>query len=178
MTVIKSGYTYKITLKDNSGKVLSNKKLTVTFNGKSASLTTGTNGVATYKLSAAKAGNYKLNIKFAGDNNYAASSGVATIKLTKQATKLVAGKKAFKVKVKTKKYAVTLKDNKNKAIKGVKLTLKVKGKTYSAKTNAKGQAIFKITKLTKRGTHKAVVKFAGNNYYNAVSKTVKITVKK
>ena len=177
LTVIKSGYTYKITLKDNLGKVLS-KKLTIAFNGKLDSVTTGTNGIAIYKLSVTKVGTYKLTVKFDGDDNYVASSSVATIKLTKQTTKLSAGKKTFKVKVKTKKYTVTLKDNKNKPIKGVKLTLKVKGKTYSAKTNAKGQAIFKITKLTKRGTYKAVIKFAGNNYYNVVSKTVKITVKK
>ena len=35
-------------------------------------------------------------------------------------------------------------------MKKVKRTLKVNKKTYSAKTNAKGQATFKITKLTKK----------------------------
>ena len=59
----------------------------------------------------------------------------------------------------------------------VKLTLKVKGKTYKATTNAKGKAVFKIKKLTKKGTFKAKVKFAGNTYYNAVTKTVKIKIK-
>ena len=41
-----------------------------------------------------------------------------------------------------------------------------------------GKAIFKITKLTKIGKYTAKVNFAGNKYYNALTKTVKITVKK
>lgn len=92
-------------------------------------------------------------------------------------TKLISSAKTFKVKTKTKKYATTLKTNKNKAIKNVKLTLKVKGKTYSAKTNNKGKAIFEITKLTKKGKYNAIVKFIGDTKYKATSKKVKITVK-
>jgi hypothetical protein len=55
--------------------------------------------------------------------------------------------------------------------------LKVNGKTYKAKTNAKGKAVFKIKKLSKKGKFKATIKFKGNAYYNAVRKKVKITVK-
>ena len=62
-------------------------------------------------------------------------------------------------------------------MKGIKLTLKVNGKTYSATTNAKGQAIFKITNLKKKGTFNTVVKFAGNAYYNAKTVNTKIVVK-
>jgi phosphatidate phosphatase APP1 len=62
-------------------------------------------------------------------------------------------------------------------MKNMKVTVKVNGKTYSAKTNSKGQAIFKLTKLTKKGTYTAEVKYAGNNIYNAVTKKVKISVK-
>jgi len=62
-------------------------------------------------------------------------------------------------------------------MKKVKLTLKVKGKTYKAITNKKGKATFKITKLTKKGKFKAVVKFAGNKNYKALSKNAVITVK-
>ena len=77
---------------------------------------------------------------------------------------------------KTKKYAITLKSGK-KPVKNVKVTLKVKGKTYNAKTNAKGKAVFKIKKLSKKGKFKATIKFKGNAYYKAVSKKVKITIK-
>ena len=50
-------------------------------------------------------------------------------------------------------------------------------KTFKGTTNTKGKATITI-KLTKKGTFKAVVKFAGDKNYKASSKTVKITVKK
>jgi hypothetical protein len=62
-------------------------------------------------------------------------------------------------------------------MKNTKVTLKVNGKTYAAKTNAKGQATFKLTKLTKKGKFTAVVKYAGNNYYNAKTSKPKLTVR-
>ena len=46
-----------------------------------------------------------------------------------------------------------------------------------AKTNSNGKATFKITKLTKKGTHTATIKFAGNGYYKASSASKKITIK-
>ena len=99
-------------------------------------------------------------------------------KTVKVASKIVAKKKTFKVKTKTKKYKITLKTKSGKAIKKVKVTLKVKGKTYKAKTNAKGVATFKITKLNKKGKYTAKIKFAGNKSYKATSKKIKLTVKK
>ena len=44
------------------------------------------------------------------------------------------------------------------------------------KTNKKGQATFKV-KLTKKGTFKYTVKFAGDSQYKAVKKTGKIVIK-
>ena len=174
VTATKSGVNYQIVLKDNSGNVLANQK--VTINGKE--YTTDDKGVVNYKITASKAGTQKLTVKFDGDAYYAASTKTATIKINKEATKLTAKKKTFKAKVKTKKYAVTLKDSKGKAIKKAKVTLKVKGKTYKATTNAKGKATFKVKNLKKKGKYTAKVTFAGNNLYNKVAKSVKITVKK
>ena len=62
-------------------------------------------------------------------------------------------------------------------MKNVKVILKVKGKTYVAKTNSKGKATFKITKLIKKGNFNAVITFGGNKYYNKVSKIVKIIIR-
>ena len=70
-----------------------------------------------------------------------------------------------------------MKTNQNKVMKNTKVTLKVNGKTYSAKTNAKGQATFKITKLTKKGKHTATIKYVGSKYYNAKTVKAKIIVK-
>ena len=59
----------------------------------------------------------------------------------------------------------------------MQITLKVKGKTYKAKTNNKGKATFKIKNLKKKGTFKATIKFKGNKYYKAATKKVKIKIK-
>ena len=129
------------------------------------------------------AGKYVATLTFnkAGKfNSSSATSNQFTVtapKPVKTTPKLTAAKKTFKRKVNVKKYSVTLKTNKGKAIKSVKITLKVKGKTYSAKTNKKGVALFKIKNLKKKGKYKATVTFNGDKYYNKVTKKVKITVK-
>ena len=178
LTAIKKGSYFNIVLKDEKGNVLAGKNVTVKFNGKTSVAVTDKNGAIKYKLTATKTGTKTLTMEFAGEDVYDAVVGEATIKITKEKSKLTANKKTFKAKTKTKKYTVVLKDSKKKAIKKVKVTLKVKGKTYKAKTNSKGKATFKITKLTKKGKYTAKVKFAGNTYYKAAQKSVKITVKK
>ena len=112
-----------------------------------------------------------------GSSSSGSQSSSDTSKTIKATPKLVAKKASFKVKQKTKKYTAILKTDKNKALKKVTLYLKVKGKTYTAKTNSKGKAIFKIKNLKKKGTYKATVTFKGNSNYNKVTKTVKIKVK-
>ncbi|WP_288267206.1 right-handed parallel beta-helix repeat-containing protein [uncultured Methanobrevibacter sp.] len=177
LQAIEKGSNYQITLKDDSGKAIAGKEITVSFNGATYKATTDANGIATVTLKATKTGSLKATISFAGDDTYKAASKTATVKITKEASKITAKKKTFKAKTKTKKYAITLKSKSGKAIKKVKVTIKVKGKTYKATTNSKGKATFKITKLTKKGKHSATVKFAGNKYFNKASKNVKITIK-
>ena len=81
----------------------------------------------------------------------------------------------MKVK-KAKKVKFTLKDASGKAIKGKKITIKVNGKTFSAKTNAKGVASIKV-KVAKKGKFTAKATFAGDNTYKKITKTARFTVK-
>lgn len=178
LNVISKGYSYKVTLKDANGKVLANKKVTVTIDGKTYSAKTSSSGVATIKIKATKTGTKKAVIKFAGDSGYKASTKTVTIKVIKEPTKIVANKKTFKVKAKTKKYSVVLKTSSNKPIYKGTVYLKVNGKTYKAITDSKGKATFKITKLTKKGKFSATVKYSGNKYYNPANKKVLITTKR
>ena len=90
---------------------------------------------------------------------------------------MTAKAKTFKKSAKTKKYAVVLKTNKNKVMKGVWVTLNVNKKTYKVKTNSKGQAIFKLVNLNKKGKFTAVIKYGGNKYYKAKTVKQKIIVK-
>ena len=181
--VINYGGKYSSTVKDANGKVLSGVKVTFALNGKNlGSATTNANGVATITLTVkmlktAKAGNRNLVINFAGDANHNMASKTVKITINKEKTKIKAKKKTFKMSKKVKKYAMTLKNSKNKPVKKVKVTLKIKGKTYKAKTNNKGKATFKIKKLTKKGTFRATIKFKGNKYYKKATKKVKIKVR-
>ena len=166
-----------ITLTAN-GKALANKKVTVKVGTISKTLTTNAKGQVSLNVATLVPKTYTATVKFAGDDAYLASSVSPKVVVSKAKPQIVAKAKTFKVKTKTKKYTVTLKNNKGKVLKKVKLTLKVGKKTYKATTNSKGKATFKITKLTKKGKYTATVKFAGSKYYKALSKKVKVTVKK
>jgi hypothetical protein len=166
----------KAILKTSDG-VLKNTDVELTLNGVTKTLTTDKKGEVALLVSLAPKA-YDAKIEFRGNTNFKPVSQDFKVTVKKAALKLTAKNKKFKAKKKTKKYSVTLKDSKGKAIVKAKLTLKIKNKTYRATTNAKGKATFKIKKLAKKGNYKSVVKFAGDAYYNAVSKTVKINVKK
>lgn len=166
-----------ITLKDVNGIALSNKKVTVKVGTISKTLRTDKNGRVSLAVNNLVPKTYTASIKFAGDSDYIASSVRAKVVVAKAKPKLSAAKKTFKVKTKTKKVTAILKNNKGKVLKSTKLTLKVGKKTYTAKTNSKGLATFKI-KLTKNGTYIGTVKFAGSKYFKALSKKVKVIVKK
>ncbi len=166
-----------ITLKDSNEKALANKKVTVKVGTISKTLTTNSNGQVSLNVATLVPKTYTAAISFKEDANYKGSSLSSKVTVSKGATKLAAKAKTFKVKAKTKKLSVTLKDSKNRILKGKKLTIKVNGKTYSAKTNKKGVATFKITKLSKKGTFKSKISFKGDKWYKAISKNVKIKVK-
>ena len=165
-----------VTLRD-SDNVLANKKVTVKVDKISKTFTTNSKGQISVDVSSLTPKTYTASIKFAGDNYYSSSSKSVKVNVKKATPKLTAKAKSFKKSVKTKKYCITLKTNINKVMKKVKVTLKVKGKTYTAKTNNKGKATFKITKLTKKGTYKAIINYKGNSYYNKVTKKVNIKIK-
>lgn len=172
---------YSVTVKGKNGKVISGEKVTIHINNKKIkTVTTNKNGVATVtitsgKLKSLKAGTKTLKVTLSNSNN--PNSKSVKITINKEKTKIVAKKKTFKKSLKTKKYTITLKNSKNKAIKNVKVKLKVKGKTYTAKTNSKGKATFKITKLNKKGKYTAKIAFINTAYYKGVSKKVKLTIK-
>ena len=166
-----------ITLTAN-GKPLKGQKVTVKVGTISKTLTTDANGQVSVDVSKLTPKTYTATFTYAGDSINDKSSNTAKVVVNKAKPKLTAKKATFKAKKKTKKYSIVLKDNKGKAIKKAKVTLKVKGKTYKATTNNKGKATFKITKLTKKGKTTATIKFGGNTFYKAVTKKAKLTIKK
>ncbi|WP_405307099.1 PKD domain-containing protein [Methanobrevibacter sp.] len=165
----------QVTLKAN-GTALANKTVKVIINGVVKEGTTDENGVAKIPVIYSSAGTYYATVTFAGDDTYKSSISTSKVVVSKKATKITAPKKSFKAKVKTKKVKITLKSG-STVLKSKKITLKVNGKTYTAKTNSKGVATIKVTKLTKKGTFTYTVKFAGDKAYKAITKKGKMTIK-
>lgn len=165
----------QITLKDCENNLLSSKSLTIIVDGESKTVTTGNDGIAKLSVKYATSGTHYVTVSFAGDEDYKSSINSCKISVSKKKTSLTAPKAVLKVK-KAKKISITLKSN-GKAVSNKKITVKVKGKTFSAKTNSKGVASVKV-KVTKKGTFKYVAKFAGDGAYKAASKTGKVVVKK
>lgn len=181
LTVVKSvdgknGKYLKVTLKDEKGNALSLRRIAFTLNKKTYYRTTNKKGVASLQINIAKAGTYKVKISFAGAFRLDKSSKTVKVYVKKQSLTLKAANRKYKSWNRNKYLTATLKNKKGKSIKNKKLTFKVNGKKYSAKTNSKGIAKVKV-KLSKRKTYKFTVKFAGSNAYKAISKKAKVIIK-
>ena len=166
-----------ITLKDTRGNPLSGVEVIVNLNGVEKH-TTNNDGQFKVSTKGLAPKSYTAQITFNGNNNYIKSSKSVKVTVKRATPKLAAKLKTFKKSVKVKMYCVTLKNNQNKVMKNVKVTLKIKGKkAITVKTNNKGVATFKIKNLKKKGTFKSTVTYKGDKYYNKVSKTVNIKIK-
>ncbi|WP_169805357.1 beta strand repeat-containing protein [Methanobrevibacter cuticularis] len=104
--------TYKITLKDNQGNILTNQNLTLTIAGKTVTLRTNSQGIAQYTFTATKAGKYYANAAYNGLNTeniiYGSSSAKSnSISITKTNIKVYhVAKSAKTVKYHGKRYRV------------------------------------------------------------------------
>lgn len=175
------GDNFSVYLTSQNGAPLPNKTVKIGFNGVSYDIVTNDMGCANLQINLAKDGVYTFAVVYLGDNFFDASFNVYPVEITKKPTSITANAKTFKSKAKSKKYTVTLKTVKSKNGKtylsaGKKITLKLKGKTYTAKTDAKGKATFYL-KITKKGKFKATVKYAGDAVYKAYTKKANITIK-
>ena len=152
ITTYNIGKNLVITLKDGNGKPISGTVLTVKL-GSSKKYTTNANGQVKINVGTLTPKTYTAKITYAGSDFYNGTTGSAKVTVKKAKPKITAKSTSFKLKLKTKKYTVTFKNNKYQALKNTKVTLKVNGKTYSVKTNSKGQGVFKITNLKKKGSY-------------------------
>lgn len=182
-TTYDSGKAFTITVLDADKKPVSGLKLTLkVYTGKTSKnyyATTGSNGVASFKLASKLAiGTHKVEIT-SSNTAYDVKKTTSSIKVAKAKTTVKAPKVSAKVK-KTKYFKVTVKNKASKkVVKSLKLKVKVftgkKYKTYTIKTNSKGVAQLN-TKSLKVGKHNAVIS-SGNAKYTVSYKSV-ITIKK
>ena len=168
----------KIKLTTNVGNALINQMITFKFNGKTYSVKTDKNGIAKVKVSLTNKKSYSVKVTYAGSTNYKpiSKTGKIVVKTGSKKSKITA--KNIKVKKNAKKiFSLKLTALDGKAISKQKITVKINGKTYVAKTNSKGVA--KVTvKLNSPKKYNVSMKFLGNKLFKASSKTNTITVTK
>ena len=148
-TVYNGNKNLLITLRDAKGNSLSGVRITVNLNGVKT-YPTNKNGQAKVPTNGLAPKAYIAKITFDGNTTYGGSTKSVKVTVEKATLKLTAKAKTFKKSVKIKKYTVILKTNQNKVMKNT---------------------------MTKKGKFTAVVKFAGNKYYNAKTVNAKIAVK-
>ncbi len=128
---------FKIRAYASDGNVTgAGEKVTFKINGKTYTRLTDSKGYASFKIGL-KSGAYTITSSYGG----VSVTNKIIVKSIITAKNLKVKKSAKKLKIK-----VSLKKVNGKYLKGKKVTLKFKGKTYKAKTNKKGAVTFTIKK--------------------------------
>ena len=151
------------TLKDKNGKLLANKKVSVTINGKVYNLNTDSSG--SIKMPVVSRGAYTISLSFAGDDTYYSSKNTAKVTVLPA----ISGNKNYAVFYgNTVKYSVRIKGTDGKYVgAGKVVTIKVNGQTYNVKTDKNGYAT-KALKL-KAGSYTITAQYNGDKVLNKIT---------
>lgn len=190
----KDGSKFAVKLKNNK-KVLKNKNVKFTLNGKNYTSKTNSKGIAYLSVGNLKPGTYTVKYQYSTKNSYGYCSGSNKIVISKQTAKLSAGNLVMNYNDGSV-YKVTLKDKSGNPLKNVDVKFTINGKTYTHKTDSKGVAkqkigldigyysiktaissdYYKASAVSKYVSIKGT-KFVGNDVYVAPGKSVSYSVK-
>ncbi len=168
-SVIRGKYIYAY-LKDGAGKVLSDKKLTFTLNGRTYVKKTNSNGRAALKVKIA-AGKYPLRIYHYKSGVYDYKKKSATLTVQKNTPKISVANVTV---IKDKYLYVYLKDKAGSVMKSQKVKIRINGKTYTRTTNSNGRAALKLSMAAK--SYSTKISFDAVSVYSSksVTKTIKV----
>lgn len=160
----------------SNNKPLDLKTVTIKINGQIYTKTTDNNGQATLEVNLKK-GTYIAEFNYLGDDLTKNTTSTTTINIENPIkTSLKIGDKNINYRQGSKcLFYVKLLDSNNKPIKNQNVTFKVAGKSYTAKTNSKGNA--KIYLNLKKGKHKVKYSFKKTEPYLSSSGSYTINVK-
>lgn len=138
---VKKGNTYYFYLKDSNGKTVSDKKLTVQYNGKTYEKTTNANGRVGIKVKSSKTSS-SMTISYEGDKQYNAFSKKLDFYIDKSFSMSIGNSKLL-----TNGYLRIYLSGPKDMISNKKVKITIGNKKYSKKTTAEGFVIIK-PKLT------------------------------
>ena len=124
-------------------------------------------------------GSYELNISYGGDNKYLPLNISTTLQVSKVNPVISANSLSSNVILASSgiSYAVTLRDSNNNPLTSKSISITFDGKPYTAVTNARGAANFKLYS-TSSGNKAVVIRFNGDSTCNLISTTKYINVAK
>ena len=165
-------------LVDSKRKGIANQKVSFKFNGKTYTAYTNKEGIAKVKVSLSTKKTYAVTISYGGNGDYKGTKATSSIIVKTGSKKSKITSSNMKVKRNKKNtFKAKLTTSAGKALKNQKVIVKLNGKTHTLKTDSKGfvKLSFKLSKVKK---YSVSVKFLGNAYYKASSKTTTIRVTK
>lgn len=165
--------TYTITLKANN-KAFSKQKVTIKVNGKTYAKTTNSKGQVSVNVKFTSEKTYYVIVNYKGTAIYKASKATGKIVVSKITTKLDSYDKTYAIDA-SKDYQVSLKDTSGNAIANQKVTFKINGHEYVTNTDDAGKATINLDNQN-GNSFDIITSYAGNDKYNAVSATNKITI--
>ncbi|AWX32461.1 S-layer family protein [Methanosphaera sp. BMS] len=170
--------TITATLTDADNKAVPNQNVTLTVAGKTFTVKTNTNGVATQSYTPTKVETQTITATYKGDSQHNNSTATANITVKKLNTKLaVKASNTSPVNSTPINITVTLTDVDGNKLSGQNVTITVGGKTFNVKTNASGVATQSYTP-TKVETQTITATYKGDSKYVNSTATTSITVKK
>lgn len=169
--VYTDGRKFKAKFLKSTGKALAKKNVKFKINGKTYTVKTNSNGIASLSMKNLKKGTYKI-VSYNADG-LTKTNKVKVVSST--TSKLTVFSYTF-LKKDSKRIKVNLKNGLGYAPgagKVIKFTLN--GKTYTSKTNSNGDAYLTLPNL-KVGVYTVKYKFGGNAFYKSSSASSKITI--
>lgn len=169
-TTVFTGESIEISFKDSNNVSLAGQNLTANIDNKDYPIFTDSEGKYDLKLDL-KPNNYALKVIFKGNGTVPAINKTFNIHVLKLDSDL---SPVTTTVMKGDYFYAYLKDQNGDAITGVSVKFNVNGKEYNYKTDSNGKVGFKVS--FNPSTYTLNVAFAGNDYYNSVSKTLKLIV--
>lgn len=152
-----AGNSYKVRVFDDDGNsVGAGEIVKIAVNKKTYTRTTDSNGYASFKVTL-QPGTYTITATYSGVK----VSNKIVVK------PVLTAKNISKKKAKTIKFTAKLVNTKGKVVKGKKITFKLKGKTYTSKTNKKGIATISLKNL-KVGKYTITTKYGKSSIKNTI----------
>ncbi|MGN0094058.1 MAG: hypothetical protein ACI37V_06370, partial [Methanobrevibacter sp.] len=175
-----NGKNIIISLKDNENNPISNANLVYSINGTNLHMvTTDGNGIVNIT---GLYGNFNLTAIYAGNDTYSGSNSSKLIAISKtNAVIHASGMTQYAVDYyngeRGNYFNFTLKDSNGNALANKTVYINIAGKTYTRTTDSNGFARIQIN-LARASVYTVSIYFAGDNDYNGVLTTSKLTINK